>query len=73
MFDFIKSVVFGRNDYSPEAKRILTQYGDRPIRFMEIHRSPLQIVHKLLNVVSLGKFEKNNPYENFSICELWFE
>ena len=63
MFDFIKSVVFGRNDYSPEAKRILTQYGDRPIRFMEIHRSPLQIVHKLLNVVSLGKFEKNNPYE----------
>ena len=47
MFDFIKSVVFGRNDYSPEAKRILTQYGDRPIRFMEIHRSPIQIVHKL--------------------------
>ena len=63
MASFLRKIIYGRQDYSPLAKTILQQYGNDSIEFMEIQRSPLGLLQKVLNLFSLGRLEKNNPYD----------
>ena len=46
------------------------KYGDNAIMKMEIKRSPVRkMIVKVLDVISLGEFEKNNPnVEVFLTC-----
>lgn len=57
-----------RKDYSSRVKKILSQYGDKPIRKIVIMRRPLQkFVNVALNALTLGQWQKavsNYGYDN---------
>ena len=72
---FSKNLIFGRNDYSPNAKKILNKNGKKPINKITIYRTPLSfLLSTALNVVSFGQFERNKPYDKlyhlFIVCDL---
>lgn len=66
--EFGRKLIKGRNDYSPKVKKILEEIGDEPITEMYIMRTPIsKILRFLMNVVSLGSFEKKlkeTPYDD---------
>lgn len=48
-----------RKDYSSRVKKILSQYGDKPIRKIVIMRNPLQkFINVALNAMTLGQWQK---------------
>ena len=60
----ISALLYGRNDYSPQVRDILAQYGDKYVVAMEVRRTPLgKILMATLNVASFGQIAKNNPYD----------
>jgi hypothetical protein len=70
LFDFLKSkfnaIVSPRLDYSDSAKEILSKYGSLDINSIMIYRTPIQsAISQLLNVISLGKFDKLKKKYNF--------
>jgi len=59
--NFVKSIIHGRDDYSPKVKKFLHEYGDVPIDTIEIFRTPLTAFYSLRgNLLSHGrlKYEK---------------
>ena len=57
--EFGKKLIYGRNDFSPKVKNILAEFGNEPITKIYIIRTPLsKPIRGLLNIVSLGAFEK---------------
>ena len=72
--EFGKKLMYGRNDYSPKVKRILKEVGDLPITEMYILRTPIsKVLRFLMNVVSLGQFEKKlkeTPYDDLFLLAL---
>jgi hypothetical protein len=64
---FAKSLVSGRRDFSPKAKKILKEMGDESITKMVIVRSPLgKTLMAMMNAVTLGAFKKRmkgKPYD----------
>jgi len=63
-----KELINGRDDYPVEHQRIIDKYGDKKIIHIKIGRTPLpSILTKVLNVVSLGAFNKiieRSPYDD---------
>ena len=69
--DIVKTsteLIYGRNDYPIEQQRIIDKYGEKQITNIKIGRTPLpSILTKILNVVSLGAFNKiiqRIPYDD---------
>jgi hypothetical protein len=69
--DIVKTsteIIYGRNDYPIEQQRIIDKYGEKQITNIKIGRTPLpSILTKILNVVSLGAFNKiiqRSPYDD---------
>ena len=64
MKQFSEAMLRGSNNYTTQVIDLIKKYGDNPIMKMEIKRSPVRkMVVKALDVLSLGKFEKENPYD----------
>jgi hypothetical protein len=64
MKQFSEALLKGSNNYTTQFRDLIKKYGDNPIMKMEIKRSPVRkMVIKALDVISLGKFEKENPYD----------
>jgi hypothetical protein len=58
--DFINTLVYGRDDFSPEMKEILLEMDKLPIQKMTIVRQPLGWVLNLaMNVLTFGQIAKN--------------
>ena len=52
-----KLLIQGSNDYPPNVKKIMTQYGNEIIKSMTLKRTPVSgLLTGALNVFSLGKF-----------------
>lgn len=65
--DTASAVVYGRNDYPPKVRKILSQYGDRNITGITIGRTPLGTpLMSALQVASGNTFSQkleNTPYD----------
>jgi len=58
------AVLNGASNYSRPARDVIRKYGDTEIVKIEVGRTPVQsAITAALNVVSLGQFSKNNPYD----------
>lgn len=61
---YSEALLKGSNNYTTQFRDLIKKYGDNAIMKMEIKRSPVRkMVMKMLDVISLGEFEKNNPYD----------
>jgi hypothetical protein len=61
---FSEALLKGSNNYTTLFRDLIKKYGDNAIVKMEIKRSPVRkMVVKALDVISLGEFEKHNPYD----------
>jgi hypothetical protein len=61
---YVHSIIYGRNDYSPKVKTILSTIGDENIVSIQIARNPLPfLLEGTLNVLSFNKFKQQNPYD----------
>lgn len=61
---YIHKIIYGRNEYSPKIKTILSTVGDENIVSIKIARHPLPfLLEGVLNALSFGKFKQNNPYD----------
>lgn len=62
-----KEVIYGREDYPASQQRIINKYGEYRIKNIRVGRTPLpSIITKILNVVSLGAYNKllkESPYD----------
>ena len=59
-----KDIIHGRNHYSENVKKMLEKYGNESIYDIFICRTPLpKLLTLAANAVTLGEFEKNNPYD----------
>jgi hypothetical protein len=56
--------LFNKQTYSKFSKKILKEYGNQTITKIEIGKTPLpQYVRIIANIVTLGQFEKNMPFD----------
>jgi len=66
-FDAIQRVdtaIQGRNDFSPPIRKKLKEIGNLDIVSITIQRHPIKkLLRSLLDNLSFGEFEKNNPYD----------
>jgi hypothetical protein len=54
-----KTLIYGRDDYAPAAKQLISKYGDQTIKSIQIVRNPLsQVLQTTLNVLS-----EKQPYD----------
>jgi len=61
---YVGAILYGRNDYQPKVRDILEKYGDQKLVSAEVRRTPLgSVLMTALDVVSLGRIAKNNPYD----------
>ena len=66
-----KAVINGRDNYQPKAREILTKYGNEPITKIELVRAKVPgYITGTLNVLSLGKFDKNNKEQDKNLYHL---
>ena len=60
----VTGIVYGAQDFAPYVRKIIADYGDKKIVRMMAHRKPVDNpLTGALNVVSLGQFNKQNPYD----------
>ena len=60
----VEGVVYGVQDHAPYVRKIIEQYGDKKIVRIVAHRKPVdKPLIGALNAVSLGQFNKQNPYD----------
>lgn len=53
------TVLYGRNDYQPKARKIIKQFGDKKIREIKIVRQPIQsFINTAFNALTFGQFQK---------------
>ena len=64
---FGKSLLQGREDYSPKAKKLLEKYDGKRIKKVVINRTPLNsFLMGVLNAITFGQFKKKmkgKPYD----------
>ena len=67
IFDYYKTVRYGRNNYPPYVRDLIAKYGNKIIKEIVIVRTPLsKLTYGALNIVSLGQIQrnlKNQPYD----------
>jgi hypothetical protein len=65
--DTATAVVYGRNDYPPKVRKLISQYGDKIITGISLHRTPLgKPLMTALQVASGNTFSQkleNTPYD----------
>lgn len=65
--NLIKDVITKRNDYPPDARQIIKEYGTKLITHIDIGRTPVQkALTESLNILSMGSFNKklnDTPYD----------
>ena len=60
----VEGVIYGPQDHAPYVRKIIEQYGDKKIVRAVAHRKPVdKPLIGALNVVSMGQFNKQNPYD----------
>lgn len=60
----IEGVIYGASDYAPYVRKLLADNGHKRIIRLSAGRKPVNsILTGALNVVSLGQFAKQNPYD----------
>lgn len=68
MSGYINGVINGRTNYPPEARKLISSYGNNKIKQITILRSPIQsVISTLMNAVSMGEFQKRldkSPYDS---------
>lgn len=53
------TVLHGRNDYQPNARKIIKMYGDKKIKEIKIVRQPIQsFINTAFNALTFGQFQK---------------
>jgi len=61
----VEGVIYGASDYAPYVRKILADHGHKKIVRLSAGRKPVDsILTGALNMVSLGQFGKQNPYDN---------
>lgn len=61
----VEGVIYGPQDHAPYVRKIIEQYGDKKIVRAVAHRKPVdKPLIGALNVVSMGQFNKQNPYDD---------
>ena len=69
-----KLLIKGSNDYPPNVKKIMTQYGNEIIKSMTLKRTPVSgLLTGALNVFSLGKFGKRMSKSFDELFHLFLE
>lgn len=64
MKQYSEAMIKGSNNYTTSDIDFIKKYGDNMITGMKLMRTPVQeMIIKALNASSLGKFEKENPYD----------
>ena len=65
--NLIKDVITKRNDYPPDARQVIKEYGTKLITHIDIGRTPVQkALTESLNILSMGSFNKklnDTPYD----------
>ena len=62
--NYIQALYYGRDDYSPKVREIMSQFGDTKIERMEVRRTPLgKLLTTTLDVLTFYQIERNNPYD----------
>jgi len=69
--DYGKAIIYGRNDYPPKVRDILSKYGNEVVQSLTIMRTPVpKVLTGALSLFSFGKFGKrleNNFDELFHL------
>jgi len=61
----VEGVIYGPQDHAPYVRKIIEQHGNKKIIRAVAHRKPVdKPLTSALNVVSLGQFAKQNPYDD---------
>ena len=56
---YAHTVIEGRNDYQPNARAVIKQYGDKQIKEIKIIRQPIQsFINTAFNALTFGQFQK---------------
>jgi len=59
IYDFAKTLVYGRTDYPQDQKNLIGEVGNSVVRNIRIGRTPLPtILNTAINIVTLGAFKK---------------
>jgi hypothetical protein len=59
-----KQLFHGTSGYTTKVKTLIKTFGNQTIEKVVLKRTPISdAIYKALNVVSLGKFDKSNPYD----------
>ena len=60
----VEGVIRGSQDYAPYVRKLLAEHGNHKILSLTAYRKPVdKPLIAALNVVSLGQFAKQNPYD----------
>ena len=60
------NALFNLTDYNAQFRKVLEQYGNKPIKSIKVCRSPVQqAVQEAMNVVSLGAFKKRLSRQSY--------
>ena len=63
----VNTLIYGLSDFNAQFRKVLEEYGNKPIKSIMVCRSPVQqAVQEAMNVVSLGAFRKRllrAPYD----------
>ena len=67
IYDFAKTLVYGRSDYPQDQKNLIGDFGDMTVRHIRIGRTPLPtLLNTAINLATLGAFKKalnRSPYD----------
>jgi hypothetical protein len=62
--NYYEAIYYGRNDYPPKVRSIMSKYGNDNIRSMEVRRTPLgKVLTAALDIFTFYQIERNNPYD----------
>jgi len=57
--EYGKTVLFGRDNFPPDARKTIDQFGNEQIKSITIIRQPVQsFINKVFNALSFGQFQK---------------
>jgi hypothetical protein len=62
--NYFQAIYYGRNDYPPKVREIMSQFGSKKIMRMEVRRTPLgKVLTAVLDITTFYQIERNNPYD----------
>ena len=62
----VNTLIYGLSDFNAQFRKVLEEYGNKPIKSIMVCRSPVQqAVQEAMNVVSLGAFRKRLSRQSY--------